>query len=39
MKGNRVCILGGTGFVGRHLSTRLSAAGIACTIPSATATC
>ncbi|OQX34841.1 MAG: hypothetical protein B0D96_08355, partial [Candidatus Sedimenticola endophacoides] len=34
MKGNRVCILGGTGFVGRHLSTRLSAAGIACTIPS-----
>ncbi|MEW7982549.1 MAG: complex I NDUFA9 subunit family protein [Candidatus Sedimenticola endophacoides] len=34
MKGTRVCILGGTGFVGRHLSTRLSAAGIACTIPS-----
>jgi len=31
---NKVCILGGSGFVGRHLTARLSAAGIACRIPS-----
>ena len=34
MKSNRVCILGGTGFVGRHLTAHLSALGIACRIPS-----
>lgn len=34
MKINRVCILGGTGFVGRHLAARLSRAGIRCRIPS-----
>ena len=34
MKSNRVCILGGTGFVGRHLTTHLTALGIACRIPS-----
>lgn len=32
MKSNRVCILGGTGFVGRHLATRLADAGIPCRI-------
>jgi len=32
MKINRVCILGGTGFVGRHLSARLCAAGIRCRV-------
>jgi uncharacterized protein YbjT (DUF2867 family) len=31
---NKVCILGGSGFVGRHLVNRLIAAGIACRIPS-----
>ncbi|RLE19718.1 MAG: complex I NDUFA9 subunit family protein, partial [Actinobacteria bacterium] len=34
MKTSRVCILGGTGFVGRHLITRLTAAGICCRVPS-----
>ncbi len=29
---NKVCILGGSGFVGHHISTRLSASGIACRI-------
>ena len=33
MKNNRVCILGGTGFVGRHLTSRLTAMGIECRIP------
>jgi len=33
MKNNRVCILGGTGFVGRHLTARLTAMGIECRIP------
>ncbi len=33
MKNNRVCILGGTGFVGRHLTTTLSHKGIECRIP------
>ncbi len=33
MKNNRVCILGGTGFVGRHLTARLTADGIECRIP------
>jgi uncharacterized protein YbjT (DUF2867 family) len=33
MKNNRVCILGGTGFVGRHLAARLTAMGIECRIP------
>jgi len=33
MKNNRVCILGGTGFVGRHLITRLASQGIECRIP------
>lgn len=33
MKNNRVCILGGTGFVGRHLTARLTAMGIGCRIP------
>lgn len=31
---NRVCILGGTGFVGHHLTARLTAAGLQCRIPS-----
>lgn len=30
----RVCILGGTGFVGRHLIARLTSEGIFCTVPS-----
>lgn len=34
MKTSRVCILGGTGFVGRHLVARLTAAGISCHVPS-----
>lgn len=33
MKNNRVCILGGTGFVGRHLTARLTTMGIECRIP------
>lgn len=33
MKNNRVCILGGTGFVGRHLTSILSSTGIECRIP------
>ena len=33
MKNNRVCILGGTGFVGRHLIAKLTAMGIECRIP------
>ncbi len=33
MKNNRVCILGGTGFVGRHLTARLTSMGIECRIP------
>ncbi len=33
MKNNRVCILGGTGFVGRHLTAKLTAMGIECRIP------
>ncbi len=32
MKSSRVCILGGTGFVGHHLAARLAADGIGCTI-------
>jgi NADH dehydrogenase len=34
LKSNRVCILGGTGFVGRHLTAHLIADGISCIIPS-----
>jgi uncharacterized protein YbjT (DUF2867 family) len=34
VKSNRVCILGGTGFVGRHLTALLAARGIACRVPS-----
>jgi len=34
MKTNRVCILGGTGFVGRHLVAQLTSEGIDCIIPS-----
>ncbi len=34
MKNSRVCILGGTGFVGRHLTARLASQGIECRIPS-----
>ncbi len=34
MKTGRVCILGGTGFVGRHLAVRLAAEGVSCRIPS-----
>ncbi len=34
MKTSRVCILGGTGFIGRHLAARLASAGIHCRIPS-----
>jgi NADH dehydrogenase len=33
MKNTQVCILGGTGFVGHHLATALSAAGYRCRIP------
>jgi NADH dehydrogenase len=33
MKNNRVCILGGTGFVGRHLTAALTSMGIECKIP------
>ncbi|MEE9356887.1 complex I NDUFA9 subunit family protein [Candidatus Vondammii sp. HM_W22] len=33
MKSSKVCILGGTGFVGRHLATRLAANGIESVIP------
>ncbi len=32
MKINRVCILGGSGFVGHHLASRLAARGVACLI-------
>ena len=32
MKTNKVCLLGGTGFVGRHLVNRLSADGVRCKI-------
>ncbi|OOZ37201.1 complex I NDUFA9 subunit family protein [Solemya velesiana gill symbiont] len=34
MKSNKVCILGGTGFVGRHLAATLSANEVKCVIPS-----
>ena len=34
MKINRVCILGGSGFVGHHLACRLARRGIQCRIPS-----
>lgn len=33
MKSTKVCILGGTGFVGRHLTAHLAANGIECIIP------
>ncbi|MCG6943120.1 MAG: complex I NDUFA9 subunit family protein [Thiohalocapsa sp.] len=33
MKRQRACIIGGTGFVGRHLLTRLRAAGYHCIVP------
>jgi uncharacterized protein YbjT (DUF2867 family) len=33
MKPQRACIIGGTGFVGRHLLTRLGAAGYHCLVP------
>lgn len=33
MKNRRVCILGGTGFVGHHLLNALSAAGYTCRVP------
>ena len=33
MKNNRVCILGGTGFVGRHLTATLTSNGVECIIP------
>lgn len=33
MKNNRVCVLGGTGFVGRHLTAKLTAMGMGCRIP------
>ena len=33
MQISKVCILGGTGFVGRHLSAGLAAQGVACRIP------
>jgi uncharacterized protein YbjT (DUF2867 family) len=33
MKQKRACIVGGTGFVGRHLLTRLGAAGYHCIVP------
>ncbi len=29
----KVCILGGSGFIGHHISTRLAASGISCRIP------
>lgn len=32
MKINRVCLLGGTGFVGRHIAYRLSSSGITCRV-------
>jgi len=32
MKTSSVCILGGTGFVGRHLVNRLAAEGVRCRI-------
>ena len=34
MKATRVCILGGTGFVGRHLTSLLTGRGLACRIAS-----
>ena len=34
MRISQVCILGGTGFVGRHLTQRLAQTGIRCIIPS-----
>jgi len=34
VKTTRVCILGGTGFVGRHLAAKLAAEGVVCRIPS-----
>ena len=34
MKIEKVCILGGTGFVGRHLAARLAEQGLRCRIPS-----
>ncbi|MCB1857643.1 MAG: complex I NDUFA9 subunit family protein [Gammaproteobacteria bacterium] len=34
MKSRKVCILGGTGFVGRHLIYRLTSQGVCCRIPS-----
>ena len=34
MKSSSVCILGGTGFVGRHLVTRLASSGILCRVVS-----
>jgi len=33
MTNDRICILGGTGFVGRHLATRLATAGYRCRLP------
>jgi NADH dehydrogenase len=33
MKRQRACIIGGTGFVGRHLLSRLGAAGYHCVVP------
>jgi len=33
MTNHRICVLGGTGFVGRHLVTRLAAAGYRCRLP------
>ena len=33
MKNRRICILGGTGFVGHHLLNALSGAGYACRVP------
>lgn len=33
MKRQRACIIGGTGFVGRHLLTRLGAVGYHCVVP------
>lgn len=33
MKNRRICILGGTGFVGHHLLNALSAAGYVCQVP------
>lgn len=35
MKNRRICILGGTGFVGHHLLYALSAAGYVCRVPTA----